>query len=245
MIRSLPVLVLDDGRQSLALLAVDAIGYDNFVLGPGPRFHCGGALPRRGWHRLAPGSRHARNHPRALDTRNHRPDQLLRRHRCGRDWLERHVEDLAAVAVEAWRQRVPARARFGKTIVIGVARNRRILLKSGKLSPCGRQPAAQDIAAPALVDEELSVLWFERDTGAPHAVVLNFTAHPVVTMLLPPVSADYPGAACRLVEERLGEATCLFTQGAAGNINSVKVTTTHADAEAGEVFPGIRKRLSA
>jgi len=225
-------LVLDDGRQSLALLAVDAIGYDNFVLGPGRDFT---AEVRR---RVAAGtglrpeavmlaSTHAHSTPETIGLTNFRDVAGVR------DWLERHVEDLTAVAVEAWRRRVPARARFGKTTVTGVARNRRILLKSGKLSPRReQQPAVQDIAAPAPVDEELSVLWFERDTGAPHAVVLNFTAHPVVTMLLPPVSADYPGAACRLVEERLTGATCLFTQGAAGNINSVKVTTTHADAEA-------------
>ncbi|MBI5394925.1 MAG: twin-arginine translocation signal domain-containing protein [Verrucomicrobia bacterium] len=224
-------LVLDDGRQALALLAVDAIGYDNFVLGPGRDFT---AEVRR---RVAAGtglrpeavmlaSTHAHSTPETIGLTNFRDVAGVRY------WLERHVEELAAVAVEAWRQRVPARARFGKTTVTGVARNRRILLKSGKLSPRRELPAPQDIAAPAPVDEELSVLWFERDTGAPHAVVLNYTAHPVVTMLLPPVSADYPGAACRLVEEQLASAACMFTQGAAGNINSVKVATSHADAEA-------------
>lgn len=223
-------LVLDDGRQFLALIAVDAIGYDNSVLGPGRDFTA--EVRRRVAARtgLRPeaimlASTHAHSTPETIGLTNF----------CDvvgvRDWLERHVEDLAAVAAEAWRQRVPARARFGKTTVTGVARNRRILLKSGKLSPRGELPAAQDIAVPAPVDEELSVLWFKRNTGAPHAVVLNYTAHPVVTMLLPPVSADYPGAACRLVEEQLAGATCLFTQGAAGNINSVKVTATHADAE--------------
>lgn len=224
-------LVLDDGRQALVLLAVDAIGYDNAVLGPGRNFT---AEVRR---RVAAGtglrpeavmfaSTHAHSAPETIGLTGFREVSGVR------DWLERHVEDLAAVVVEAWRQRVPARARFGKTTVTGIARNRRILLKSGKLSSRGELPAAQDIAAPAPLDEELSVLWFERDTGAPHAVVLNYTAHAVVTMLLPPVSADYPGAACRRVEEQFAGAKCLFTQGTAGNINSVKVAATHADAEA-------------
>jgi hypothetical protein len=224
-------MVLDDGRQAVALLAVDAIGYDNFVLGPGRDFTAEVRRRVTAGTGLRPeavmlASTHAHSTPETIGLTNFRDVAGVR------DWLERHVADLAAVVVEAWRQRVVARARFGKTTVTGVARNRRILLRSGKLSRRGELPAAQDIAAPALLDEELSVLWFERDTGAPHAVVLNYTAHPVVTMLLPAVSADYPGAACRLVEEQLAGATCLFTQGAAGNINSVKVTTNHADAEA-------------
>jgi hypothetical protein len=51
-------------------------------------------------------------------------------------------------------------------------------------------------------------------------------------MLLPEISADYPGAAARLVEEALPGVVCLFTQGAAGNINTIRVTTSHRDAQA-------------
>ena len=58
---------------------------------------------------------------------------------------------------------------------------------------------------------------------------MNYTANPVIATLLPQASADYPGAACALVEEKLSDAVCLFTQGAAGNINSVKVTTSFED----------------
>ena len=58
---------------------------------------------------------------------------------------------------------------------------------------------------------------------------MNYTAHPVVAMLLPQVCADYPGAASTLVEQQLPGAVCLFTNGAAGNINSVKVSTNFDD----------------
>ena len=223
-------LVLDDGRQSAALLAVDAIGYDNLVLGPGRNFTAElrqriaartGLRPKA----IMVSATHAHSTPETIGLTN------FRELKGTRDWLEQHLDALVGVVLDAWRARVPVRARFGKTTVAGIARNRRILLKNGKLSVHGPLPEPKDIALPAPVDEELSVLFVERLTGKPHAIVLNFTAHPVVTMLLPPVSADYPGAACAPVEDELRGAVCLFAQGAAGNINSVKVATSHADAE--------------
>src|SRR5205085_10052870 len=81
------------------------------------------------------------------------------------------------------------------------------------------------------VDDELNVVYFETAGGAPHAALLNFTAHPVVAMLLPQVSADYPGAAQVAVETALPGAVCLFTQGAAGNINASRVSTGFADVD--------------
>jgi hypothetical protein len=59
--------------------------------------------------------------------------------------------------------------------------------------------------------------------------MLNYTAHPVVAMLLPHVSADYPGAATTLVERELPGSVCLFTNGCCGNINTVKVATNFDD----------------
>lgn len=224
-------LVLDDGAQPLALLAVDAIGYDNFVLGPGRDFTSEvrrrvaaktGVPPEA----VMVSTTHAHSTPETIGLTNFRDLKGTR------DWLEQHLDALVSVVVDAWQRRVPARARFGKTAVAGIARNRHIVLKSGGLNAHGPLPDPNDIALPAPVDEELSVLCLEQLTGKPHAVVLNFTAHPVVTMLLPPVSADYPGAACAEVEQVLRGAVCLFTQGAAGNINTFNVTTSHADAEA-------------
>ncbi len=58
---------------------------------------------------------------------------------------------------------------------------------------------------------------------------MNYSTHPVVAMLLPQVCADYPGAAATLVEQQLPGVVCLFTNGAAGNINSVKVSTNFDD----------------
>jgi hypothetical protein len=222
-------LVLDDGAHSLAVLAVDSIGYDNTVLGPGRDFTA--ELRRRIAARtpLKPGAvmltaTHTHQAPETIGLTPFRDAP------GAPEWLERHLDELTAAVGEAWRRRVPARAFAGRAKVEGLARNRRILLKDGTQSRHGPLPPPEQVAAPWRTDDDLNVVVFVRPDGAPLAALLNFTAHPVVTMLLPRVSADYPGAACALVEREFPGAVCLFTQGAAGNINLFRVSTSFADA---------------
>src|SRR6185437_6351815 len=113
----------------------------------------------------------------------------------------------------------------------GQQRYRRIALKAGGISRNGPLPADSDVATPWKLDESLHVLYLETVEGRPHSVLLNFTAHPVVAMTLPQVSADYPGAATALVEKAFPGAICLFTNGCAGNINPIQVATNFTDVE--------------
>ena len=147
------------------------------------------------------------------------------------EWLEGHLDDLVSTVVEAWESRQASRAFAGGVEVKDVARHRRIPLKSGELNRRGDLPADSEVAVPWEVDEELSVIYVETEAGSPQAVLLNYTAHPVIAMLLPPVSADYPGAATAFVEEALEGAVCLYTNGAAGDVNSVHVTTDFRDVK--------------
>src|SRR5919199_551151 len=69
------------------------------------------------------------------------------------------------------------------------------------------------------VDPRMAVLRVDGTNGRPLAAVLNYTCHPVsLGSQCTDISADFPGTARRLVEEQTG-ATCLFLQGAAGNVN--------------------------
>jgi hypothetical protein len=221
-------LVLDDGRRQIALLSVDAIGYDNSVLGKGRDFTR--ELRRKVVVRtgLKPGAimlaaTHAHSAPETIGLTPFREVPGVP------DWLEQHLQELPDTLVDAWKNRAPARAFAGITHVEGIARYRRIVLKNGKLSVHGALPPPEQVAAPWQLDESLHLLWFQREDGAPCAALMNYTAHPVIAMLLPQVCADYPGAAARLVEQHLPGAVCLFTNGAAGNINSVKVSTNFDD----------------
>jgi len=72
------------------------------------------------------------------------------------------------------------------------------------------------------VDRDVNVLRIDTIAGAPLAAVVNFPCHPITVgpdnELLTP---DYPGAVRATVEASTG-ATCLFLQGAAGDIGPVR-----------------------
>jgi hypothetical protein len=223
-------LVLDDGHDAVAMLAVDSIGYDNALLGPGRNFT--DELRRK----VAASTTLTPDAVMLAATHSHSTPETIgltpfRDARGVPEWIENHLSELAATVIEAWRNRVPARARAGVTQVEGIARYRRIRLRNGKESRRGPLPPPEDVAVPWRLDEDLNILHFERDNGAPLAVLLNYTAHPVVAMLLPHVSADYPGAATALVERELPGAVCLFTNGCCGNVNTVKVATNFDDVQ--------------
>ena len=223
-------LVVDDGRKAIALIAVDSIGYDNMVLGRGRNF------TRELRQKIAA---HTKLKPEAImltATHAHSTPETIgltpfRESKNGSAWLENHLEELAAITISAWKNREPCRAFSGVKKVQGIARYRRIVLKNGKLSVHGALPSPENVAVPWALDEDLSTLYFERVDGSPHAALLNYTAHPVVAMLLPNVCADFPGVATAAVEENLKGSVCLFTNGAAGNINSVHVSTNYGDVE--------------
>jgi neutral ceramidase len=221
-------LVLDDGRTPIAMLAVDSIGYDNLILGEGRNF------TRELRERIAEGTKlrpeaimltatHTHSAPETIGLTTHTAEM--------KQWLEKHLLDLADTVIEAWEKREFVHAFFSTTEVTGISRNRRIVLKNGKLSRYGPEPGSDEITQPWARDEQLSMLAFKKGDGSPHSILLNFTAHPVVSMLLPNVCADFPGAATEIVEKHFDGAICLFTNGAAGNINSVHVSTNYADVE--------------
>jgi len=224
-------LVLDDGAQAVAVLAVDSIGYDNAILGPGRDF------TRELRERVASATGLAEDALMLAATHAHSTPETIgltpfRETPGVPEWVEAHLEDLAATVVAAWHNRTPVRAYAGKQQVQGVARYRRILLEGGSMSRRGALSPDARVAAPCETDEDLSTLYLETEAGHPYAVLLNYTAHAVIAMLLPPVSADYPGAAAACVEAALPGAVCLVTNGATGNVNTVHVTTCFEDVEA-------------
>lgn len=221
-------MVFDDGDAAIAVLAVDAIGYDNAVLGPGRDFTAevrAHIAKTTGLDAVMVSATHSHSTPETICLTPFRDVSGVA------DWLEGHVADLAGAVIDAWRNRELAHLRFGAVPVSGVGRNRRVMLKGGSMHRGGPMPNAADIAGTVPMDEDLSVLYAETAGGKPLGVLMNYTAHPVIAMLLPPVSADYPGAASACVEAALDGAICLFTNGAAGNINSVYVTTSFEDVQ--------------
>jgi pimeloyl-ACP methyl ester carboxylesterase len=76
------------------------------------------------------------------------------------------------------------------------------------------------------VDPEVGVIRIDDMQGEPRAILMNYACHADVVCLNYAISADYPGAATRKVEEAFGtNVNCLFVQGAGGNIESLIISS--------------------
>jgi hypothetical protein len=77
---------------------------------------------------------------------------------------------------------------------------------------------APNLNAPS--DKTVSVLKFETPKGEPIAVYFTYAMHPVNGYLAGFTSADYPGAACRHIEQAYDDkAVAIFAQSASGDQN--------------------------
>lgn len=76
------------------------------------------------------------------------------------------------------------------------------------------------------VDPEVGVIKIADSNGKTRAIMMNYGLHADVVCSNFEVSADYPGVACRRVEEAFdNEANCLFVQGAGGNVESLIISS--------------------
>lgn len=76
------------------------------------------------------------------------------------------------------------------------------------------------------VDPEVGVIRIDDMQGQPKAIIMNYACHADIVCFNYAVSADYPGVACRKVEEAFdNKVTCLFVQGAGGNIESLQISS--------------------
>jgi len=76
------------------------------------------------------------------------------------------------------------------------------------------------------VDPEVGVIKIEDTNGLPRVILMNYACHADVVCQNYAISADYPGVAARKVEEAFGtNVNCLFVQGAAGNIESLIISS--------------------
>ena len=196
--------VFTQGDAHVAVLSADALGLTRDLLGPGRDFVAEvraraaqgiGLRPDR----ILVAATHAHSTPETYGI-----TRLWEREDCAA-WVEALADQLAEALQLAWHDRRAARLSHAVTSLPGMSRNRR------------------DDAGP--LDEGLCVLLAEREGTGP-VVLTNFACHPVTVQVQPLVSADFPGAAMAILERELGDgSTCLFLQGAAGDINPIRGNT--------------------
>ena len=80
----------------------------------------------------------------------------------------------------------------------------------------GRRPP--NLEGPS--DKTVAVVKFTTPSGEPIAAYVNYAMHPVNGYLVGITSADFPGAACRYVEQAFDDRMVMvWTQGASGDQN--------------------------
>ena len=132
-----------------------------------------------------------------------------------KSWLQEAEQKIIDAVVRAKASMVPVTYGVGKGEV-REGHNRRKVNPDGSVTMFWRN---EERAPTAPVDYALGVIQFNKLGGQPLATLVNFTCHAVVLgpeNLL--ISADYPGVLKALVEEAVG-GTCLFANGACGDIN--------------------------
>lgn len=199
------ILLLDDGRNRLALVTLDLgrpFGNDsmNFVR-----------------QRVAKSS--GVSHVFFFASHTHSAPAIDDSYEEGkRPAWETTALDRIAKAIEASATRLqPALIGTGDGAVL-VGHNRRLIEPDGSVKMLWRN--ASKVPTHPL-DPRVGVVRVDGQDGKTLAVLVNYACHPVV---FGPdnrrYSADYPGAMAAVVEEALGSSTvCLFLQGAAGDIN--------------------------
>jgi hypothetical protein len=131
----------------------------------------------------------------------------------GTDALRRYYASLPEFAAGAARMALlnlrPARVGVG-TGESRVAVNRR------ETAPDGRVVAGVNFAG--VIDPQVFVVRIDAVDGQPLAVLVGYTMHPTTAgPTFRRITADWPGHMKRTVE-RLTGATCVFAQGATGNV---------------------------
>ncbi|MFA6107996.1 MAG: hypothetical protein WDA75_04420 [Candidatus Latescibacterota bacterium] len=210
-----------EGNKVVALVAVDAIGLSSRILGPGRHLRdeicraveAEAGIPPQG---VMLAASHAHSTPETLDlTPLYQVEGAVA-------WLEELIRQLAQVTAEARSRIRPVRLKYGVGHAEGIAINRRQLRRDGTFWDPAVGPSPVPLLRPGLLDEEVGVLvaeWGDRTFSA----LLNFTCHAVSVQVQPLVSADYPGVACRIIENLIPECRhCLFTQGADGDVNPIR-----------------------
>lgn len=120
----------------------------------------------------------------------------------------------AGVAWAAMRAQEPVRIDAGRG-QSGIGVNRRFSRPEDGAIVVGRNPQGP-------MDPEVQVVRIDTLQGRPLATLVNYACHPItVGPDCDLITPDYPGVVKRVVENATG-STCLFLQGAAGDIGPIR-----------------------
>ncbi|MFV2067608.1 MAG: neutral/alkaline non-lysosomal ceramidase N-terminal domain-containing protein [Pirellulales bacterium] len=134
-------------------------------------------------------------------------------------WVGDLARSIGAAIKNAARSVRPCRPMVASRNAPELSVNRRIKTTRGIASVRQKLPPGVVIGPEGPVDDGVRVTAFIDPSDQPIAILVNFTAHPVLEMCIKKVSPDYPGEMNRELERRHPGTVAMFLQGACGNIN--------------------------
>lgn len=130
-------------------------------------------------------------------------------HPVAQTWLDRLADGIVEAVKQAAKSLSPRALCMAERHLEGVSVNRRERYRGdAKNSTASKK------------DDVLRLAWAQAAQGDIPGALVNFACHPVAVQTQPFISADYPGLAMSMLEERVGVS--LFTNGAAGDINPAR-----------------------
>lgn len=195
-------LVLQEASTQVAILDIDAIGFD-------------GAFTSRILSEIEKLCGLPRSHIRLSCTHTHSGPNTFRLAmiREGLDMVQQYLDQLPGrIAGAVWQAQQRLRpVRMGAaTGSCSINAGRRVRLTDGRMGV--------GVDENALVDRTVRVVRFDDEHGQAVASLLHYACHPTtIAWQSEHFTPDYPGVARQVMERELG-GHCLFLQGAAGNL---------------------------
>ena len=225
------VLVLDDGRQAVAVVTLDL----------GRSF----GQPQMNFVRERVRQMHGVNEVMFIASHTHSGPVIDEDYDQVPEWEKRALDKIVQAIGTARGRMTEARQGVGYGQAI-LGHNRRYIQSDGKVKMLWRNSTGQPTG---LIDPSVGVIRVDDKQGNPLAILVNYACHPVV---FGPdnlrYSADYPGAMARLVEASWNDGpVCFFLQGAPGDINPLMDKTPlaeNADAEMRQVGETLGKEVA-
>jgi hypothetical protein len=209
------VLVLDDGRQAVAVVTLDL----------GRSF----GQPQMNFVRARVRQAYRVHEVMFIASHTHSGPVIDEDYEQVPEWEQQALNKIIQAIGEARGRMVEARigTGFGQAIL---GHNRRYIQSDGSVKMLWRNSTGQPTG---VIDASLGVIRVDDKQGHPLAILVNYACHPVV---FGPdnlrYSADFPGAMARVVEASFGDTTkpiCFFLQGAPGDINPMLDKTPLAE----------------
>ncbi|HOV21165.1 MAG TPA: neutral/alkaline non-lysosomal ceramidase N-terminal domain-containing protein [bacterium] len=131
------------------------------------------------------------------------------------DYLKILQKKIVGAAIESRGNMEKVNVRVGKGKVnIGIVNRRKKTKKGVYMMPNFEGP----------IDEDVSVIKFEKKDGTSKVILFNYTCHPTtLSTKIYEISADYPGVAQREIEKSYSGCLAMFTNGCCGDVRPALV----------------------